>query len=492
MTSSGDTVRKTLLFLFLLLPGARLIASNFCVLYFENGGSNYDSTHVPADDTGTYVFTVTGSFPDVNVPPAPQGLFQSCGFGDTNHLLGPVSLGTAVNAAGAGGWGWSSYFNITATSIPGSGMVLYSQDASHYFQVLSNGALRINTNTGATLDTAPGVVTVQTPGYVAFTGTSSQRNIYYFTGAGPVTTPVAHDTASFVFDTGQPNIARYAVSDNFDCHVCLFDQMVWSNIMPTSFPLVMSTNTFTSTPTPTPTFTITPTNTPVPTATPGSQARFKLGMFLRAGQKDVSVYPDLTVATFGHSYVWGYPYTDSYRAELKAFMLRHGRNMCFVGGTTRGTISCPLTDGINGAKVADIEAIMFAAIRAAFPVPTAYSVAVIGADEYNDANAGTSLAAFLASESNLINIINTWSPLINIVVCTGAQPPIAVDVAPYVVKVKAAYTTALAAGKNVYLVDWNSQTDTVWYGDGIHPAQEGFEQWARYMGTQMLLFRFLR
>jgi len=189
------------------------------------------------------------------------------------------------------------------------------------------------------------------------------------------------------------------------------------------------------------------------------------------------------IASFGHSYVWGTD-GDGWRLGFQSYVDNtiNKPNYLLVGQTNRGSTPTPYTDGINGAVIASVDAVVTANVSADFPAFDFVHndfVVFVGPIEYNDAFYGTDINTYIATYTDVINKIYAISSNIKIMFVTNPLTPNGVNSTPYVNATKQVYAAELALGRNVYMADWASTPPFSWALDNIHPSTTGYV----YMGN---------
>lgn len=211
---------------------------------------------------------------------------------------------------------------------------------------------------------------------------------------------------------------------------------------------------------------------------------------------------DLKFLGVGHSYVKGTHsglgvIDNSYRREMYyRWRTKYTMDYIFTGSFIGGDIPTPYHNGVAGEDSAGLDSLINGYLATAYPTPTTSDCVLMGPIEFADVLNSVPLATFRANIDSIINKIDAHSPLIKIFVVTGpdtpnyAFPP-GQDLNDYAAEVRAAYTAALAAGKNVYLLDVNTQAIHIpgpgdpAGGDNIHPDWLGYEQMGEYMTDQI-------
>lgn len=213
---------------------------------------------------------------------------------------------------------------------------------------------------------------------------------------------------------------------------------------------------------------------------------------------------NLTFMASGHSYVSG-TYSglgtsgNSYRREMYyRARTKWGMPWNFVGAQdTGGDFPTPKHEGVAGTDSTTMAGAMPTYLARNYPAPSENSCVIMGPIEFADCLNSVPLATFKSNIAGMINTITAYSTLIKIFVLTGPDTPNYTGFPPgqhindYAAKAREAYNEAKAAGKNVYLVDCNSQAIHIPRpgdpagGDDIHPDWLGFEQMGDYICDQI-------
>lgn len=197
----------------------------------------------------------------------------------------------------------------------------------------------------------------------------------------------------------------------------------------------------------------------------------------------------------GHSYVQGTisgqgTTGNSYRREMYYRCRTHyGMSWSFVGLYGTGDIiPTQYSSGVPSQSSTQLDGAINGYLTSAFPSPTVDACVLMGPIGFADCLNLVPLATFKANIDSIINKIHVHSPLIKIFVltdpyCAYAFPP-GQYINDYANEVKNAYNDALAAKKNVYLIDLNSQSIHIG-PDNIHPDWLGYEQMGEYINDMV-------
>ena len=220
---------------------------------------------------------------------------------------------------------------------------------------------------------------------------------------------------------------------------------------------------------------------------------------LSVSNTDTTEVPSFRALTVGHSYIRGkIPQYDigvegnSYRREMYyRARSKYGVSVDFVGTITGGDLPTPYHDGVDGEDSTGLDSLIDTYLDGALAVPTANDCVLVGPIGFADCLNSVALATFNANLTSIVDKITAHSTLIKIFLITDPDVPDYTGFPPgqnindYAAEVGNVYTSTLAAGKNVYKIDLNSQ-DIHIGTDDIHPNWLGYEQMGEYITDEFM------